>query len=159
MSSFQSLICEPSLKRSVGGYFYATYDGVYRFSLLNVDDAAMLWLGANAVSGWNASNSNLSVTFDYDRYAGGIGSVSVYINGGTYLPVRVAWWQGGGPGSLSWTITHPNGAVVVDSNTASPLLLRYSCDKLAGPVYQEQFGYEGPAKAGSVPAPCNNQGV
>lgn len=131
-----------------GGYVYATDSGTYTFTLFNVDDHAMLWTGPKAVAGWDSTNPDLNTGYT--------GSVDMVLQGGTYLPVRVYYWDGGGGAGLQWSVTYPNGDIDVHSDRSSPLLVRYSCDGIAAPPYTEAFGEEGPKK----PYPlCNNQGM
>lgn len=117
------------------GYFYPPQTGNYIFDYNYIDDAAFLWVGAVAYSGWNSTNRNL-----YGNWQNFGLPVSVYLVKNTLVPIRVAMGQGAGGGGLNLDIYAPDGETVITSNTssnvgtASPYFVAFSCDGSA-PAY------------------------
>ena len=122
------------------GYIFAAATGTYTFSTSNPDDIVFLWLGPNAYSGWtgNPSGGNDAFRVPYQGY----GSTTYNLVQGQYLPFRIVFGQQGGPVRFTFTITAPDGTVILDSNTQdSPYIVQYSCDGVAAPQWQD-FGAE-----------------
>lgn len=113
------------------GYLFAQATGTYTFSTQSVDDLFLLWIGPNALSGWTRPNANLEgnlsnqqVTFTIDLVAG------------EYYPLRFMWVNGDGPGNFEFSITAPDGTIVLDADTvASPYIVQFSCDGTTAPAY------------------------
>ncbi|KAI0127688.1 hypothetical protein BJ170DRAFT_595550 [Xylariales sp. AK1849] len=49
------------------GYLFAVVTATYTFTVSGVDDAAFLWLGPSAYSGWTRANANLVVVYNGDK--------------------------------------------------------------------------------------------
>jgi hypothetical protein len=82
------------------GYIKADYTGTWTFSMAS-DDAASLWIGNNAVTGYTTSNSLINSTFNTGTVSGTYPIVSGY-----FYPLRLMYGNGGGPGSLNVTYAH-----------------------------------------------------
>ena len=82
------------------GYVKADFTGTWTFAMAS-DDAASLWIGNNAVSGYTTSNSLINSTFNSGTVSGTIPMVAGY-----FYPIRLMYGNGGGPGSLDVTYAH-----------------------------------------------------
>ncbi|KAH7309042.1 GLEYA domain-containing protein [Stachybotrys elegans] len=101
------------------GYFRPALSGTYTFAFSGVDDAVFLWLGNNAVSGFSngeAGNANLDINF-YDP--GRSGSFSGDFVAGTYWPYRILYVNAQGCGAFDFTLTDPEGVVVVSNSVSN----------------------------------------
>lgn len=54
------------------GYLYAAQTGTFTFSVSNVDDIVLVWVGPNAYSGWTRTNAALVVTYADDHNGAGV---------------------------------------------------------------------------------------
>ena len=90
------------------GYFKADYTGTWTFAMAS-DDAASLWIGDNAVSGYTTGNSLINSTFNTGTVTGTIPMVAGY-----FYPVRLMYGNGGGPGSLNVTYAHTGQSATND---------------------------------------------
>ena len=110
------------------GYFYPPQTGNYTFDYSYVDDAAYLWVGDLAYSGWNNTNYN-----EYGSWGTAAPSVQIFLTKDEYVPIRLAYGQGGGAGGLTVDIYAPDGETVISStsDTASPYFVAFSCDGTA----------------------------
>ena len=81
------------------GYIKADFTGTWTFAMSS-DDAAKLWIGDNAISGYTSGNALVSST------AGNDGSGTINFVSGYFYPVRLMYGNGGGPGSLNVTYAH-----------------------------------------------------
>lgn len=108
------------------GYLYAHLAGEYTFSSPFVDDSSIFWIGPNAYSGWTRPNANIDQAY---LSSGAIPQqFKMMLEKGKYYPIRNVWANGGGPGSFKFTITAPDGSVVVDDKTTScPYLVQFGC--------------------------------
>ena len=81
------------------GYFKPDYTGTWTFRLYS-DDASVLWIGPNAVSGYTIANallvSNLSPVTE-----------TINLIAGSYYPIMVMYGNGPAGGSLSLSYSHP----------------------------------------------------
>ena len=80
------------------GYIRSDYTGTWTFSM-NSDDKALLWIGANAVSGYTAGNALIAT--NNNTVTGTISMVA-----GHFYPVRLQYGNGPGPGVLDLTYAH-----------------------------------------------------
>lgn len=62
---------------------------------------------------------------------------------GQYVPIRIMYANGGGPGYFSIEIKAPENSIIVGNNTTveSLFLVQYSCDKTSAPRFPD-FGSE-----------------
>lgn len=84
------------------GYFLANYTGTHTF-YLSSDDFSYLWLGDDALSGWQISNALID--------NGGLHplttvSATIDLEGGKYYPIRVLFGNQTGPGSFEMEYEH-----------------------------------------------------
>lgn len=86
------------------GYLYARQTGTYTFYNVVVGDAAWLWIGQTAYSGYTRANVAL---FDYAH--SGAKSYTQTLTAGTYYPIRLLYANGQLNGNLQFNITAPNG--------------------------------------------------
>ncbi|KAI5196673.1 hypothetical protein E4T39_07676 [Aureobasidium subglaciale] len=120
------------------GYIFAQNTGTYTFTLGNVDDIVLLWLGDTAVRGWTRGNANALAIYSSQPTA----SASIDLVQGQYLPFRVVFGNAQGAISFSLQLAAPDGTVILDSNTQdSKFLVQYSCDGVAAPAFPA-FGSE-----------------
>ncbi|KAH0363866.1 hypothetical protein KCU65_g7163, partial [Aureobasidium melanogenum] len=125
------------------GYIFAQADGIYTFTTSQVDDITFLYLGSDAIRGYSTSN--------YDAKAvccsapGNSASAIYTLVTGQYLPFRIVFGQQGGPVVFSFSITAPDGTVILDANTQnSDFIVQYSCDGTSAPAFPA-WGQEGPS--------------
>ena len=81
------------------GYLLADYTGTWTFTLTS-DDGAYLWIGANAVSGYNTNNASSTSTYNTT------GTLTSSITAGLYYPVRILYGNGPSAGYLNLTYAH-----------------------------------------------------
>lgn len=81
------------------GYIKSDFTGTWTFSMSS-DDAAKLWIGDNAISGYTSGNALASSTF------GSNGSGTYPMIAGYFYPLRLMFGNGGGPGSLNVTYAY-----------------------------------------------------
>ncbi|KAF7887247.1 uncharacterized protein EAF02_003894 [Botrytis sinoallii] len=113
------------------GYLFAQMTGTYTFSTTSADDIFFLWVGANAYSGWTRANADLIATLTYPSQTFTIDLVE-----GEYYPMRFLWANGDGPGLFAFSVTAPDGTIILDGNTvASPYVVQFSCDGTSAPEY------------------------
>ncbi|KAF5593271.1 conidiospore surface protein [Fusarium pseudoanthophilum] len=100
------------------GYLYSCDAGTYKFDIPYANDAVYLWIGSKAAH------------FEIDLPAG------------QYIPIRFVYSQAQYGGGFTFTVTAPNGQVLVGNDvTASPYIVRNSCDGILAPGYFP-FGQE-----------------
>ncbi|KAF2151810.1 hypothetical protein K461DRAFT_279329 [Myriangium duriaei CBS 260.36] len=116
-------------------YHLAATTGTYVIDLPIADDEAYVWVGDNAYSGWNGTNWTLkwgSTTKTYTYHA----------EAGTYTPIRVLYGSGNAPGQFHFSLSAPDGSIVVDGTTpGSAEVLQFSCDGFDAPFF-ESWGSE-----------------
>jgi len=120
------------------GYVCAQTAGVYTFNFPACDDTGVLWVGPGAYKGYTRANANAL------RFWGDVSprTVTYTATAGEYIPVRIMVANTGGIGSFSFTITGPDGKVIIDDKTQScPFIVQYSCDKTTAPRFAA-FGAE-----------------
>lgn len=121
------------------GYIYARQTGTYTFTVNEVDDAAFIWVGGAAYSGWTAANANLKVLYDNGPKQG---SYTVSLREGIYYPFRIFYGQGPNIAEFDVTVKAPDGTTFLSSNTTgSPYLVRFACDGFSTPLF-DPFGFE-----------------
>ncbi|UKZ58746.1 uncharacterized protein TrAtP1_000071 [Trichoderma atroviride] len=115
------------------GYIYARQTGAYTFTLDKVDDAAFLWVGGVAFSGWAAANANLKVVYNNGPAQG---TYTVNLQEGRYYPFRIFYGQGPRIAEFDINVKAPDGTTFLSSNrTGSPYLVRFSCDGFTAPRF------------------------
>ncbi|KAL7929703.1 GLEYA domain-containing protein [Trichoderma chlorosporum] len=121
------------------GYIYARETGTYTFSLNLVDDAAFIWVGPKAYSGWTAANADAQAVYN-DGPASG--TFTINLQEGRYYAFRIFYGQGPRIAEFDITVTAPDGTTFLSSDTSgSPYLVRFSCDRSAAPRFSS-FGFE-----------------
>ncbi|OJK00067.1 hypothetical protein ASPACDRAFT_59936 [Aspergillus aculeatus ATCC 16872] len=112
------------------GYLYAETTGTYAVTLLNTDDVAYFWYNTTAYTGWNVTNWDMYTDFESTD------SLHVDLVAGQYLPIRLVFANAQGGASLPFSITAPDGSIVLDKNsTASSSIVQYSCDRVIAPEF------------------------
>ncbi|PYH76280.1 hypothetical protein BO82DRAFT_436728 [Aspergillus uvarum CBS 121591] len=118
------------------GYLYAETTGTYAVTLVNTDDVAYFWYNTTAYTGWNVTNWDMYTDFETAD------SLHIDLVAGQYLPIRLVFANAQGTASLPFSITAPDGSIVLDANsTASPFIVQYSCDRVTAPEFPS-FGHE-----------------
>jgi hypothetical protein len=124
------------------GYIFAQVDGEYTFTTSQVDDITYLYLGDDAIRGYGLNN------YDAEAYCcsppANSASATYTLTTGQYLPFRLIFGQQGGPVVFSFSITAPDGTVILDANTQdSDFIVQYSCDGTTAPAFPD-WGQEQP---------------
>ncbi|KAL7912505.1 GLEYA domain-containing protein [Trichoderma velutinum] len=121
------------------GYIYARETGTYTFTLNLVDDAAYIWVGPEAYSGWTGANADAKAVYS-DGPA--TGTYTVNLREGRYYPFRIVYGQGPRIAEFDIKVTAPDGSTFLSSSTSgSPYLVRFSCDRSTAPRFSS-FGFE-----------------
>lgn len=114
------------------GYVYAGASGAYTFTVpAGIDDALYAWVGEAAAApgvGWTLDNAAVRVglgqatpvTFVYAAVAG------------EFIPLRIEVVQVTSAWAFSFTITGPDGAVIMDRNGQTDALVQFGCDGATG---------------------------
>lgn len=89
------------------GLFFAPVSGTYTFYITS-DDTSFIWIGENALSGYNTSNTLINTLFVYTEI-----TATISLTGGTYYPFRFQYGAGGGD-LLFFSFAPPNGGRVYD---------------------------------------------
>ena len=112
--------------------------GAYTFSLSVPDDISMMWVGPTAYSGWSRDNANMLNYYG----SGATKTYQVDLVEGEYYALRIMFGQAQGGAVFAASITAPDGAVILDSDSSPSLyLVQYSCDGVFAPEYAV-FGSE-----------------
>jgi hypothetical protein len=113
------------------GYLYAPLTGTYTFRTQAADNIFLLWIGPLAKTGWNRANADLEGTVGNPNQI-----LSLDLVKGEYYAMRFLWGNGSGPGVFAFSITAPDGSVLLDRDTvASPFIVQYSCDVTSAPPF------------------------
>lgn len=86
------------------GYFLAPTTGNYIFSTAT-DDGGLLWVGANAVSGFTAANSTVNNSGLHGLIT--VNSGNLALTAGTYYPVRFQYGNNAGGGGVYLAFSGP----------------------------------------------------
>ncbi|KAI5248216.1 hypothetical protein E4T43_01436 [Aureobasidium subglaciale] len=116
------------------GYIFAQVAGVYTFTTSQADDITYLYLGDAAYEGYTRSSYNAkAVCCDAPANSA---SGTYTLEAGQYLPFRLVFGQQGGPVVFSFSVTAPDGTVILDANTHdSKFIVQYSCDGTTAPAF------------------------
>ncbi|KAF5665257.1 conidiospore surface protein [Fusarium circinatum] len=124
------------------GYLYSCDAGTYKFDIPYANDAVYLWIGQNAYLGWNSGNANAKALYNQPDHIAGTAHFEIDLPAGQYIPIRFVYGQAQYGGGFTFTVTAPNGQVLVGNDvTASPYIVRNSCDGILAPAYPP-FGQE-----------------
>ena len=88
------------------GYFKAPYSETFTFTLAS-DDKSNLWIGSNAVSGYNGGNTLIKSNVDTN-------SNTIVMVAGQLYAVRLQVGNGPGPGSVSLSVQSSSLALTSD---------------------------------------------
>jgi hypothetical protein len=91
------------------GYFRANATGTWTFTAF-ADDSCYMWLGSNALSGFNSSNYLLYENAGHP----GTRTGTISLVEGVYYPFRMRWGEGGGYDYVNLDFTPPGGTVTTD---------------------------------------------
>lgn len=105
-------------------YFVPPIDGLYIFSIKNIDDLALLYTGQNAIQGYSKTNYDLLAGFFND--AGKTVSKSYQLSQGEFFPVRLFYVNAPGAANLAFSVTGPTP--FDQSNALDSFFVRSSCD-------------------------------
>lgn len=138
------------------GYLYAKESGNYTFSAPSVDDIFLLWLGPDAYNNYTRRNANLVQNYINPAAGSSATTYSIYLQKGTYTPIRFIYANAEAGGNYALTLTAPDGSVIISSNTeqTSPYLVQFSCDGSA-PRFPP-FGDDGPGSSASSATPSSS---
>ncbi|KAF5641638.1 GLEYA adhesin domain protein [Fusarium sp. NRRL 52700] len=124
------------------GYLYTCDAGTYKFDIPYANDAVYLWIGQFAYIGWSSGNANAKALYNQPDHIAGTAHFEVDLPAGQYIPIRFVYGQAQYGGGFTFTVTGPSGQVLVSNDvTASPYIVRYSCDGILAPAYLP-FGSE-----------------
>ena len=115
------------------GYLFTQQAGEYTFSLPPGIDIALVWVGSKAYSGFTRANADVirvwgtTAPLDFKQT----------FQQGEYVPIRIIYANGSGPGTLVAEIKAPDGTVIIGPGTTkeSPYLIQYSCDRVQAPKF------------------------
>jgi hypothetical protein len=108
------------------GYVNAPRTGTYTLTM-SASAIGLAWVGPLAFTGWNRLNADLEVSA-----ATGSRSHSFYLVQGAYIPIRIMYANAQNSGSVSITLTSPNGQVILGPNTqANSAIIKYGCDLIS----------------------------
>ena len=125
------------------GYIFAEMNGEYTFTTSDVDDITYLYLGDAALKGYDRTNYAAKLVCCDPSLTSA--SATYALKTGDYLPFRVVFGQQGGPVAFTFSVTAPDGSVVLDAGTqGSEFVVQYSCDGDAAPKFPA-WGQEQPA--------------
>jgi hypothetical protein len=123
-------------------YIYACEAGKYSITIPYSNDGVYLWTGAKAYSGWTDNNADAKALYNQPDHIAGQASFSLTIAANSYVPIRFFYGQAQFGGGFNFNITTPSGQVIVsNTETFSPYVVRYSCDKTTAPAFPA-FGKE-----------------
>ncbi|RFU75047.1 flocculation flo9 [Trichoderma arundinaceum] len=121
------------------GYIFARETGPYTFTLNKVDDAAFIWVGPEAYSGWTGANADAKAVYSDGP---GQGRYTINLREGRYYAFRIIYGQGPRIAEFDIQVTAPDGTTFLSSSTSgSPYLVRFSCDRTTAPRFSS-FGFE-----------------
>jgi hypothetical protein len=122
------------------GYLYAAQTGAYTFSVPRSDDLTLLWLEPKAAADRTRANADLVQPYDAAQKPK---TFTAQLERGRFYALRVVWTNASGPGGFAFSITAPDGSVVVSGDTTqpSPYLVRFTCDETTAPRFPA-FGNE-----------------
>ncbi|PNP54655.1 hypothetical protein THARTR1_05212 [Trichoderma harzianum] len=121
------------------GYIYARQTGTYTFTLNLLDDAAYIWIGPEAYSGWTGANADARAVYNNGPATE---TYTVNLQEGQYYPFRIIYDQGPRITEFDITVSAPDGSTFLSSSTSrSPYLVRFSCDRSTAPRFSS-FGFE-----------------
>jgi hypothetical protein len=124
------------------GYLYTCDAGTYKFNIPYTNDALYLWLGAKAYRGWSEGNADAKALYNQPDHIAGSAHFEIDLPAGVYIPIRFVYGQAQYGGGFIFTVTAPNGQVLVGNDVeSSPYIVRYSCDGVDAPAYLP-FGQE-----------------
>ncbi|EGV60947.1 hypothetical protein CANTEDRAFT_137418, partial [Yamadazyma tenuis ATCC 10573] len=96
----------------LSGYFYATTTGDYTFDISNADDTASITLGAGVAMDCCGSGPLTGNLDENAYYIQGSGSTTatetVTLTAGVYYPIKIVYYQEGGPSSFTMSVTYPD---------------------------------------------------
>ncbi|KAK6500071.1 hypothetical protein TWF481_010429 [Arthrobotrys musiformis] len=123
------------------GYIYARQSGSYTFNAPATDDITFVWVGASAYSGFTRANANIEQ--GYISSGAPAKDYTVSLTAGNYYPIRIIWGNGQQNAQFDFTVTAPDGEVIISRDTAvaSPYLVSHSCDGTTAPAFAA-FGQE-----------------
>lgn len=123
-------------------YLHAPSTGTYTVSIPAVNDIAFLYAGNNAYSNYSRASSNSTAT------ASAPVTYTLQATEGEYVPMRLIYAQATDAYSLGFTLTAPDGTVLLGpSSAASAAVVQYGCNGYAGdappfPAFgSEQYSY------------------
>lgn len=90
------------------GYFRPKTSGTYTITLTGEDEAAYIWYGSTAVSGWTNANAN-AIGTNYTP-----GTVTITATAGTVYPFRLVFVNAQGCAIFNFAMTDPSGASATD---------------------------------------------
>jgi len=103
-------------------YLYAGRgSGYYTITLPWMDDYSMVWVGENAISGWNNTNYDIATVqpaVDLTVQS----ATRFWLQANTYTPVRLAFYQVRGGAGITLNLWAPSGEFVMNSgwNASDP---------------------------------------
>ncbi|TIA36916.1 hypothetical protein D6C78_05090 [Aureobasidium pullulans] len=114
-------------------YIFAQVDGDYTFTIPHIDDITFLYLGDDSIRGYGLNDLDAkAVCCDAPANSA---SVTYTLTTGQYLPFRLVFGQQGRPVVFSFSITAPDGTVILDAGTQdSKFVVQYSCDGTTAPA-------------------------
>ncbi|KAL8829315.1 MAG: hypothetical protein Q9170_006220 [Blastenia crenularia] len=114
-------------------YLFTQEAGEYTFALPPGDNISLLWTGPEAYSGYTRANAKVERVFG----APPMPDYKQSFKKGEYVPIRIMWANGPGPGEFSAEIKAPDGSVIIGAGTTkeSPYLIGFSCDHTTAPKF------------------------
>ncbi|WJG36095.1 uncharacterized protein FOBCDRAFT_322576 [Fusarium oxysporum Fo47] len=106
------------------GYLYSCDAGTYKFDIPYANDALYLWVGDKAYGQWSSGNAAAKALYNQPDHIAGSAHFEIDLPAGVYIPIRFVYGQAQYGGGFYFTVTAPNGQVLVGNDvTASPYII------------------------------------
>ncbi|KAJ9418030.1 hypothetical protein QL093DRAFT_2041214 [Fusarium oxysporum] len=102
------------------GYLYSCDAGTYKFDIPYANDALYLWVGDKAYGGWSSGDADAKALYNQPDHIAGSAHFEVDLRAGEYIPIRFVYGQAQYGGGFTFTVTAPNGQVLIIIVGAGP---------------------------------------
>ncbi|VEU22194.1 DEKNAAC103234, partial [Brettanomyces naardenensis] len=107
-----------SFSLELDGFFYAEETGLYTFELDSIDDAVLVWFGDGLSccdpTGGQDAEPILGASWHDNTNANGAATAYVYMDSGSYYPLRLTFTNWNSNSSLEFHVVTPSGTSITD---------------------------------------------